>query len=60
MTKPTKEQFQEYVDITGRGVSNLFDGKYICEQSVTGLTKDTCIFIHRHFAELLKEFEKSS
>lgn len=58
MTKPTKEQFQEYVVITDKGVSNLFDGAYICEQSKTGLTPDICICIHKHFSELSTEFGK--
>ena len=58
MTKPTKEQFQEYVVITGKGVSNLFDGKYICEQSTTGLTPDICMCITKHFTELAREFKQ--
>lgn len=60
MTKPTQEQFFEYVAISDSGVSNLFDGKYICEQSKTGLTQDMCICIAKHFSELQKEFSKSS
>ena len=56
MTKPTREQFEEYVAITDSGVSNLFDGKYICEKSKTGLTTDICLCIIKHFTELNKEF----
>ena len=56
MTKPTKEQFQEYVEITKSGVSNLFDGEYICKESKTGLTEDMCRCIVRHFTELQNEF----
>lgn len=57
MTRPTKEQFEEYIEISGRGVSNLFDGEYICSESKTGLTKDICKFIHRYFTDLAKDFE---
>ena len=57
MTKPNKEQFQEYIKITDKGISNLFDGEYICAQSTTGLTVDICRCIHKHFTELAKEFE---
>ena len=57
MTKPNKEQFQEYKKITQSGISNLFDGKYICEVSKTGLTQDICRCIHKNFTELENEFE---
>lgn len=57
MVKPNKEQFKEYVEITKNGVSNLFDGEYICEESKTGLTTDICRYIHRHFTELEIEYE---
>ena len=57
MKKPTKEQFEEYVAITNRGVSNLFDGEDICKQSKTGLTTDICLCIIKHFSELAEEFE---
>lgn len=56
MTKPTKEQFQEYVNIRDSGVSNMFDGEYICAISKTGLTKDICLCIIKHFTELANEF----
>lgn len=57
MKKPTKEQFEEYVAITDKGVSNLFDGADICKQSKTGLTPEICICITRHFADLAREFK---
>ena len=57
MVKPNKEQFQEYVEITKNGVSNLFDGEYICRESKTGLTPDICRCIHRHFTDLENEFK---
>jgi hypothetical protein len=57
MTKPTREQFKEYLEIADSGVSNLFDGKYICEVSKTGLTTDICVCIVKYFSELSKEFQ---
>lgn len=60
MTKPTKEQFEEYVAITNNGVSNLFNGEDICKQSKTGLTTDICLCIIRYFTELNREFQEGS
>lgn len=54
--KPTKEQFQEYVDIRNSGVTNMFNVSFICSISATGLTKDICLYIMKHFGELAKEF----
>jgi hypothetical protein len=56
MTKPTKEQFEEYKMLSDKGFANLFDGRYICEMSKTGLTQDICICIQKHFDSLEKEF----
>ena len=57
MRKPTKEQFQEYISISNSGISNLFDGKYICEVSKTGLTPEICVCINKRFIELAREFD---
>jgi len=46
MTKPNKAQFQEYVEISDRGVSNLFDGECICKESKTGLTVGVGVLIN--------------
>jgi len=54
--KPTKEQFKEYVFIQYSGVTNMFDVKTVCDLSDTGLTKDICIYIMRHYNDLLKEY----
>lgn len=56
-SKPTKEQFKEYVAIRDSGVTNMFDVKFITNISVTGLDKPTCIYIMEHFGELAKEYE---
>lgn len=56
--KPTKEQFEEYVAIRYSGVTNMFDIEYIKSISTTGLKKEHCIYIMRHFVELAAELMK--
>lgn len=53
--KPTKEQFEEYLEIRDSGVTNMFDINYIITISETGLTKDICLYIMKHFDELVDE-----
>ena len=55
-TKPTKEQFEEYVDIRNSGVTNMWDIRFITKLSDTGLDKSTCMYIMQHFGELAKEY----
>ena len=55
--KPTKEQFQEYVDIRDSGVTNMFDTSYISAISDTGLDRNVCLYIMKHFGELAEEYE---
>ena len=55
--KPTKEQFDEYVKIRNSGVTNMFDVKFICSISNTGLTEEICLYIMQHFGDLLEEYE---
>ena len=55
-TKPTKEQFQEYIDIRDSGVTNMFDVSYITAISGTGLDKSVCFYIMNHFRELSEEY----
>lgn len=55
--KPTKEQFEEYVDIRNSGVTNMFNVSFIVEISYTGLTKDNCLYIMKNFMELAEEYE---
>ncbi len=55
--KPTKEQFEEYVGIRNSGITNMFDVKFICDISSTDLTKDNCLYIMKHFAELAEEYK---
>ena len=55
--KPTRDQFEEYVAIRDSGVTNMFDIRYIMSISDTGLTKDICLYIMKHFEELAEEYE---
>lgn len=55
--KPTREQFEEYVAIRDSGVTNMFDISYIVACSYSGLTKDICLYIMKHFMELAEEYE---
>lgn len=54
--KPTKEQFEEYVSIRASGVTNMFDIKFICTISNTGLDRDTCMYIMENFSALATEY----
>ena len=55
--KPAKEQFEDYVAIRDSGVTNMFDVRMVCALSDTGLTREICMYIMQHFAELAKEYE---
>ena len=55
--KPTKEQFEDYVRIQMSGVTNMFAVNTVCALSYTGLTKDICIYIMKHYEELVDEYE---
>lgn len=55
--KPNEEQFTEYVAIRNSGVTNMFDVRFICDISCTGLTKEICLYIMQHFAELAEEYD---
>lgn len=54
--KPTKEQFEEYVRIRDSGITNMFDTKFICTISTTGLTRDLCLEIMQNFGKLAEEY----
>ena len=54
--KPTRDQFEEYVDIRNSGITNMFDIKFIESISATGLTKSICLYIMEHFVELGEEY----
>ena len=59
MKKPTKEQFEEYVRIRDSGITNMYNIRFICEISDTGLTRDICLYIMNSFVELANEYEVS-
>lgn len=54
--KPTKEQFQEYVDIRDSGLTNMYDVRFIETISYSGLNKNICMYIMQHFMELAAEY----
>ena len=58
--KPTKEQFEAYVIIQRSGVTNMLDVKVVEEiaDSFLGvdLTKAHCLYIYKHYEELLNEY----
>lgn len=55
-TKPSKEQYEEYVAIRNSGVTNMWDIRFIENISRTGLDKSTCLYIMEHFGELADEY----
>ncbi len=57
MTKPTKEQFEEYVAIRNSGITNMFNLRYIEDISAEGLNKEICTYIMHNFSELAEEYE---
>lgn len=54
--KPTKQQFEEYVNIQREGITNMCDIRFICGYSLTGLTRDICMYIMDHYMELCEEY----
>lgn len=54
--KPTKGQFEDYVIIRNSGVTNMFDVRTVCNLSITGLTKEICLYIMSNFRELAEEY----
>lgn len=54
--KPTKEQFEDYIAIRDFGLTNMFDIKTVCKLSCTDLTEENCIYIMKHFNELIEEY----
>lgn len=54
--KPTKEQFQDYVRIQRKGVTNMFCINNVINLSRTGLTTDICLYIMDHYDDLREEY----
>lgn len=57
LSKPTKEQFKDYVRIQRKGVTNMFCINNVIGLSSTGLTTDICLYIMDHYDELREEYE---
>ena len=57
MEKPTKEQFEAYVDVQQSGVTNMWDIDYVIELAPEPLTKENCFYIMKHYSELKEEYK---
>lgn len=57
LSKPTKEQFKDYVRIQRQGVTNMFCINNVINLSHTGLTTDICLYIMDHYDELREEYD---
>ncbi len=55
--KPEKHQFEDYVAIRNSGMTNMFDVRTVCQLSVTGLTREHCLYIMSNFMKLAEEYE---
>ena len=55
-TKPTREQFEDYVSIRNSGVTNMYAVNVVCDLSCTDLTRENCFYIMEHFEELAEEY----
>ena len=56
LSKPTKEQFKDYVRIQRQGATNMWAVRTVCDLSTTGLTTDICLYIMDHYDELREEY----
>ena len=56
-SKPSREQFEDYVAIRDSGVTNMFSIPTVCNLSTTGLTYKNCIYIMDHFTDLAAEYQ---
>ena len=56
LTKPTAEQFHDYVAIRDSGVTNMWAVDTVCCLSSTGLTRDICMYIMGNFEKLIDEY----
>ena len=57
LSKPTKEQFKDYVRIQKSGVTNMWAIRTVCDLSTTGLTTDICLYIMDHYDDLREEYD---
>ena len=55
-TKPTNEQFHDYVRIQMSGVTNMYAIDVVCALSYTDLTRENCFYIMDHYDELREEY----
>ena len=57
MTKPTKEQFLDYIRIQYSGVTNMCAVNTVCLESIKGLTRAHCMYIMAHYNDLMQEYQ---
>ena len=60
VNKPTKEQFQAYVDVQMSGLTNMWAVDYVIDLAMeyydVELTKDICLYIMKNYADLKEEY----
>lgn len=54
--KPTKEQFETYIEIQDSGVTNMFDIETVIALSGFELSKEEIFYIFKHYSELCDEY----
>lgn len=52
----SREQFQAYLDVRDSGVTNMWAVSYVCELSRYVLQEDDCLYIMKHFGELMDRY----
>ena len=57
MEKPTKEQFEAYVEVQMSGVTNMWDIDFVIQLSNYELTKENCFYIMKNYSELKEEYK---
>lgn len=55
--KPSKEQFEAYVDVQRSGVTNMYYVNTVCALAGHGLTKEHCLYISQNYEALEKEYD---
>jgi len=63
VNKPTKEQFEAYVDVQHSGLTNMWAIDVVVAMAKQyykiELTSDVCLYIMKNYADLKEEYGKS-
>jgi len=54
--KPTKEQFELYVEIQMSGITNMLDIDAVIYLSGNNLTKENLFYIYKNYSDLYNEY----